>query len=272
MSYKLSLLVKLNIVGLAFVFMFSNQVQAENSLEIIYLQRLPFSGDISHQKSGILLDLSEEIMSSAKLTSNYKAITTWVDATRYLKAEVNGCFLGSYKTAERAKLYKFSQPIYQEQPYIVAANSALKDRFNEEVLIEDLFDSNFLMGFYENFSYGEAIDSKMRTSSNPKINLHYLTNMQEDNFETRNIFSLIDKGRVDYYLINETEYDWNMHNSGETLNITKIKLKPTPIGNFRYYMCSNAVPDEIIERLNKAILQVKKSPQYRQIIKSYNKP
>ena len=194
-----------------------------------------------------------------------------MDATIYLKKKVNSCFLGSYKTEERATLYQFSQAIYQEKPFIVVANAALKASFKDEVLVEDLFNSQFVMGFQEGFSYGDVIDLKMRSSTNPQINLAYLTNKQGKNFAIRNIFTLIDKGRVDYYFMNPTEFDWNLKYGAQNSNLAKINLKPSPEGNHRYYMCSKGVSDKTIKRINKAIRDVKESNDYQQIIESYDK-
>jgi polar amino acid transport system substrate-binding protein len=240
-----------------------------SDLEFIYLQRPPFSFDKKGVPQGLIVELTKEAATNANLSFSFRRIDGWTKALHLLKKKVNACNLGSYKTPEREKIYKYTQPIYKERPYVVVTNKKVVAHYKGYVWLDELLASQFVLGLQNGFSYGAIIDKKLGAVDKTHVDLNYIVNKGKEHDE-RHVFNLINKGRIDYLFLNEEEYLWNKaFGEGNKQHISHLVIKDNLDGINRYLMCSMSVDDKIISSLNQAITKLRQSDKYQTITAKY---
>ena len=238
-------------------------------LQLLYIQRPPFAYDWQGQPKGLIIELIEQVSRELPLEVEYLDAKNWNNVLQLLKKRDNVCYLGGYKTKVRTLIYQFSIPIYIEAPYLVVANRKLQQHFGDSVALDTLLGSDFILGTQNGFSYGAIVDEKLQLYQTPRAVLSYITTKGKTHSE-RHVFSLINKARIDYILLNAEEYWWNLANSVmEKDNITSLSLRDSLPGIDRYLMCSKAVSQATLEHLNLGIAQLKASSRYQEIIDQY---
>ncbi|MCK5100993.1 MAG: transporter substrate-binding domain-containing protein, partial [Desulfobacteraceae bacterium] len=157
------------------------------------------------------------------------------------------CIIGWFKTSEREKFAKYSHYIYQDKPIIALArkdNSKIK---SNRSLKETFLNTNLILLRKDGYSYGQFIDKKI-VEYNPII----LTS----NSENVTMLKMIRSKRADYFFISEEEANVVIALSGFSRNDFKyIKFLNMPKGNKRYLLFSEMVENDMIEKINMAIIK-----------------
>lgn len=157
------------------------------------------------------------------------------------------CSVGRFKTPDREKLVKFTHPIYQDKPQIALAR-ADNEKLQNNVSVDSVLSNRQLrLEVKEGYSYGVVLDEKIA---------HYQPNTDRTTNENITLLKKIHSRRSDYFFIAQEEADGLIESSGIPKNDFKyISFSDIREGEKRYIMCSLKVPDEMIEKLNKAIVE-----------------
>ncbi|CAN7518580.1 transporter substrate-binding domain-containing protein [Pseudoduganella sp. LjRoot289] len=154
------------------------------------------------------------------------------------------CALGWFRTPERERYAKFTKAIYRDKDWVLLARAdfdagegitleVLLQRPSTRVLVKD------------NYSYGAQIDEMM---ARLKPNLALSTGSPAQMLQS------VSAGAVDFMFASQEEAQYLLGHGGEPAkNLRILKPRDMPRGGERYIMCGKGVPDEVIDRLNKAI-------------------
>ena len=155
------------------------------------------------------------------------------------------CLVGWFKNEARETYGKFTLPIYQDASYIALMN---RHKVAAELTLTSLLSNKELILLVKDaYSYGEFLDEQIRRF-NPTVNSTV--------FESVNMLKAIAKGNADYMFIAPEEAESAMIMYGLAAeDYVGVHFKEMPPGENRYIFCSEKVSDDIIERLNAAILQ-----------------
>ena len=159
-------------------------------------------------------------------------------------AEAQNCAIGWFWKKEREGWAKFTRPIYRDHQWRVLANVAFAERGYST--LEELTQHHDVRILVEdNYSYG-GLDALIA---------RWQPTMASSASTTEKMVQSIAKGSVDMMFIPEEEgnYIMSSHPAAQTDHLRLLYLKDMPRAPERYLMCSKGVPDEVIERLNKAI-------------------
>lgn len=155
------------------------------------------------------------------------------------------CGIGWFKNPERESFAKFTKPIYQDAPHVVlmaAGNNKIKATDSVESVLGN---KSLELLVKKSYSYGEGLDALIEK---------YQPNRQSVTVENIQMFKMIQSKRADYLFVAPEEAATAIALAGFKLSDFKLlKLAGIPKGEFRYIMCSMAVSDELIEKLNSAI-------------------
>jgi ABC-type amino acid transport substrate-binding protein len=154
------------------------------------------------------------------------------------------CAIGWFATPERMEYAKFTKAIYRDKSWMLLANAAFAARGITSISeLESHRDIRVLVK--DNYSYG-GID-KFIQKWNPVVAVSTASTIK--------MLQSVAKGAVDLMFVSEDEGNYILkHEAGEyAANLRLLTLKDMPRGGDRHIMCSKGVPDEVINRLNKAI-------------------
>ena len=152
------------------------------------------------------------------------------------------CSPGWFKKPEREVFAKFSSPVYQDQPQIIVARADKAGDISHTTL-KSLFQDNALkLSVKMGYSYGSFIDN-MRKQLKP--------NTVETSQDIGGITRMLLGRRFDYFIAAPEEYQSlaeRLGIAGE--DIVSLQMRDIPPGNKRYLMCSEKVPDGLLNRFN----------------------
>lgn len=158
----------------------------------------------------------------------------------------NYCAVGVYQTAERSGFAKFSHPFFLDKPLVVVALKAREAEIRKHASFAALAeDAGLKVGLLEGFSYGPRLDAII-AKMNGNVDRIAGTPMQ-------NLSKLV-LGRVDYIVGSADEtprgYDGN---DVPIKDLAVVSFPDMAPGAARHFMCSQAVDDGIVKRLNAAM-------------------
>jgi hypothetical protein len=157
------------------------------------------------------------------------------------------CLVGRFKTADREKLAKFTHPIYQDKPQIALARADNEKLQNQMSVDSILSNRQLTLEIKEGYSYGVVLDEKIA---------RYKPNVDRTVGENITLLKKIHSARADYFFIAQEEADGLLDSSGIPKNDFKyISFSDIGEGEKRYIICSQKVSEEIIEKLNRAIIE-----------------
>ncbi|MBV7537720.1 transporter substrate-binding domain-containing protein [Duganella sp. sic0402] len=153
------------------------------------------------------------------------------------------CAVGWFATPERQQYAKFTKAIYRDRSWVVLTNAAFAARGVSTLEeLARLRDVRVLIK--DNYSYG-GLDAFMQQWQ-PVVALSAAPTLK--------MVQSVSKGAVDLMFVSEDEGHYIIkHQSEQAPNLRLLQFKDMPPGLERHIMCSKAVPDEVIARLNKAI-------------------
>ncbi len=236
-----------------FSFILSTNVSAKYFLTIYYFERPPFYfTDDNNNAAGTIIDITKNILDNANI--KYKFISLPVKRIlSYLKTSTKACSPGWFYTDKRAKIFKYSLPIYQSKPFVAVINKAKWKKTVKEISINELLKFNLVLGLKSGFNYGEIIE---------KAIAKYHGKIERYTVNADNLLNMIATGRIDYtFLSLENVIGFLGKNNDIAKKLTLVYLNEIKKGKLRYLLCSKDVPDQMIERINKAIKKIKDEKQ-----------
>ncbi len=220
---------------------------AADDLVIYFHQRPPYSAkQADGSVKGITADIVTQAMSKVGIAYRWEELPSARQMEVLKRNESQACGLGWFKRPEREAFAKFTAAIYRDLPTIVVAR-AKDQRFAGNPSIDALFgDPSLTLLTKTGYSYGAEIDQKI-ADQKPKT--------RADAADNRIMLGMVSRERVDYMIMAEEEAkDLLSQSDLADAGLAIFHLANPPAGEFRYLMCSKSVPDDLIARINQAIL------------------
>lgn len=220
------------------------RAEVPGPLQIHYQSRPPYSSNNAGQAVGLLVDPLVEALQRAGL------VFAWVEtpSQRQLGLIQSGrgldCGLGWFRNPEREVLGKFTRPLYRDRPFMALTRrddgiapdktlASLLGAGRSTVLVKD------------GYSYGAAVDAVL--GQHPGA-------VRRTSAESLQMVRMIEAGRAGWMIVAPEEAEVLL----QQLPDVAAGLKLVPIagmadGNTRHLYCSRAVPDAVIEQINRAL-------------------
>lgn len=162
----------------------------------------------------------------------------------FKKGEAAECGIGWFRNPERELFAKFTKAIYRDKPTVALARNGFTVKPGTR--LEDVMASKSThILAKDNYSYGAYIDGLIARLK-PKV-IHTTS-------ENSLMVEMIRMGRADFMFVAEEEASFLVEEAGASAkDFHLIRFPDMPDGERRHIMCSKHVPDEVIQRLNKAI-------------------
>jgi uncharacterized protein (TIGR02285 family) len=216
-----------------------------DDLTLYYHERPPYSTkQADGSVRGLLADIADQAMRSAGIAYHWEDLPSARQLEMIKRNEGEACGLGWFKRPEREGFAKFTLAIYHDLPTIVVARSD-DPRFSGAPMIDALFrDKSLLLLTKTGYSYGAEIDAKLAADA---------PNLRRDPSDNRTMLVMISRKRVDYMIMAEEEAKDLLTDPELGKAVAIYHLGDAPPGEYRYLMCSQSVPDDVIARINQAI-------------------
>lgn len=222
---------------------------SEKTLTILAFHRPPYYIlEKNRPAEGILVEITEKALTTAGIPHVFveappKRILNIIETTQEY-----ACSVGWFKTGERERFARFSDPIYVGQPMGAAMRPELVETLPEPPTIAGLMQKNLRLGLRGGFSYGEWLDARLAGHRG-------VTDLSVT--ENEQLLEMVARDRIDYTLIDPEEYAWlvSRHKEFQT-DTTFVALRDIPPEVPRYLMCGRCVPPEVISRINAALARL----------------
>ncbi|MCB2189463.1 MAG: transporter substrate-binding domain-containing protein [Deltaproteobacteria bacterium] len=220
----------------------------EKPLAVLYFPRPPlYVARPDGTPGGLVMRVAVQVLERAGIPHYFQEMP----AKRIVQSIKHGdyaCGVGWFRTPEREAFANFSRPLFQDQPLVAVVRKAAAPPEGRFPSLAALLTSARVMGVIDGFSYGPAVDPLLAVRRGPR---EVITGPNE------HLLAMILDRRADYCLINPSQAGWLLAEEPRFhRSLAMVPIEDAGPGNYRYLMCSKAVPPEIMERLNRAVAQV----------------
>ncbi|MBT9596698.1 MAG: transporter substrate-binding domain-containing protein [Vitreoscilla sp.] len=219
--------------------------KAAEPLSLYYFDRPPYAQKASRgdEVVGLTATPAAQAFRAAGLEFRWTLLPTVRQLVTLKDSLVPACAVGWFKNPERELQFKFTKPIYRDRPTVALARSNFHAL--APTLIDTLRQPGLSVLVKDGFSYGPLIDGMLLLARPERV----VTSV-----ESVAMVSMIAAQRASFMFAAEEEANYLVEQAGVPLNALKlVRFADVPPGERRYILCSKATPDELIERLNKAI-------------------
>ncbi len=225
----------------------SAPLQAAEPIELYWFERPPYMAGrpASEEVVGLTATPAAQAFRAAGIPFRWVSLPTVRQLVTLTDSSHPACAVGWFRNAEREHQFKFSAPIYRDRPtvalarvdYVAAATLAATLRQpGTSVLIKD------------GFSYGPVV-GQLLDQYRPERVMTSAENLAMANMVAAQRASLMFAAEEEaIYLLEQAEREARL-----AYPLKIVRFADLPPGERRYLLCSKATPDELIERLNKAI-------------------
>lgn len=222
--------------------------QAQQPITIYYFDRPPlYYQDGNGRAAGRVVERARLAFQRAGVPHVFKM----APHKRILHIIKSGCFccgIGWFKNVDRQAFANFSLPIYRDPPLVALANKTAAQKLPRPPTLKQLLESGLVFGVNAGYSYGPRVDGFIQSLQPPR---EVVTNSQMQ------LARMAAMGRVDYLLTNKDEARWMVGiNRQLATHLTIVRIADEPPRNSRYIMYGRSVPSEVVERLNRAIIEL----------------
>ena len=214
-------------------------------LRLQIVQRPPYlmispNGDVS----GISVGPTVAAFKKAGIPIKWEEVPALRQLERLARNRERVCSVGWYKTAERERFAKFTDPVSQDSPWVGFANSSFTPPQNATVAAV-LADPRMTVLLKNGYVYGAYLDQQIAAMKAQR---------EETTGDMPQVFRMIAAGRAQltFAPLEEIQYYLNAHLISAT-NTKIIAFKEIPAGYQRYLMCSKQVEDAVITQFNAAL-------------------
>ncbi len=222
----------------------------EKTLTVLVFHRPPYYiVENGRPVGGILVDITRQTLTAAGIPyvlveAPPKRILKTIEGTREY-----ACSVGWFKTVERERFARFSDPIFVGQPMGAVMRPELATTLPANPVIGDLTGKDLRLGLRGGFSYGEWLDAEL-AGNRGSTDLSVTENAQ--------LLEMIARNRIDYTVIDPEEYAWlASQNKAFQTDTTFVAIHDIPPEVPRHLMCSRCVPPEVISRINAALARLR---------------
>ena len=227
------------------------QVKAIEPITLHYVDRPPYAITMPHGRpSGLVATPAEEVFKKAKIPFIW-ANTPVNRQFNIIKSNTkNQCSLGMEKTESRSAFAKFTEPVYISQPLMAIMPPEINEK--STITLAEMI-SKYSILVKENYTLGDELTSLVMKS--PK--------KQMITSESIQMVRMIAHARADFMLISNDEVEYYINKGILDPKSIRVRKIADVNKNFtRRIMCSKAVDDKIIAKLDAVIktLNVKPAP------------
>lgn len=220
-------------------------------LKVLYFERPPYYTLVEGVPGGVLLNMARTILEAAGIEPEFQEMPAKRIIETIKTSREPVCSVGWFKTEERQRFARFSQPFYQDLPLAaVFLRSGRQPPPGVDTLAALTASPGLTLGLNAAFSYGEAVDAAIASPAQPPVRMNG-TQMQ--------LMRMLAAKRFDYALFNPEETDTLACLAGiDPAELFPLALKDIPKGNLRYMMFSLATREDVVRRVNAAIQRLVK--------------
>lgn len=219
---------------------------ADEHLLLYFHQRPPYSWlDDSSNVVGVVAEPVEAAMRAAGVAFTWAALPSARQMEMVKRDEALACGLGWFKRPERLEFARFSAPVYRDRRMVIIARNT-DARFIGAPSIDTLFrDGALTLLTKVGYSYGAAMDAKIAALDPPR---------EVTSTDNRHMLDMIALNRADYMLMAAEEADHLLRGDSDiAAALASYQFEGAPEGEARYLMCSNMVPQALLDRFNAAL-------------------
>ncbi|MCF6247726.1 MAG: transporter substrate-binding domain-containing protein [Desulfobacula sp.] len=235
------------VIILFFILHVSMAFAQTQTLTILYFKRPPYYNTVNGNAEGFLVEFVRKVFQDAGVRHVFAEMPPQ-RILHYLKnSQKRICSIGWFKTKQRQEFAKFSLSIYQNKPLVILTTKSYQQQIVKHQSIKDVFlDRSLSLARIDSFSYGAVLDEWINNYA-PKV--HGIPSNQLV------LPQLIVFNRASYMLVAPEEIDTMLVQAkldpNEFISISKSDI---PQGNKRYIIYSKNVENDLIKRVNQAIV------------------
>ena len=204
-----------------------------------YVAQRPGSDDVS----GLTATPAAQAFKAAGIPFRWVEMPTVRQLVTLKDSPQPACAVGWFKNPDRELHFKFSKPIYRDRPTVGLAHADY--RATNATLADTLRQPGLQVLVKDGFSYGPLIDNLLAQSKVERV---------VTSTESVAMVHMVAAQRAHFMFAAEEEAAYLVEQAGVPAQQLRVQhFADLPPGERRYILCSKAVPDETIERLNKAI-------------------
>lgn len=218
---------------------------ATETIELYYFERPPYvmKAPGSGEVIGLTAVPAAQAFKAAGVAFRWVQLPTVRQLVTLKNSAAPACAVGWFRNAEREQQFKFTRPIYRDRPTVALARADFL--LGAPTLAETLRQPGLTVLVKDGFSYGPQIDGLIAQSRAERV---------VTSAETLAMARMVAAHRAHFMLAAEEEAAYLIEPStGAGTGLKIVHFADLPPGERRHILCSKAVPDEVIERLNKAI-------------------
>ncbi len=154
------------------------------------------------------------------------------------------CGIGWFRNPEREQLGRFSLPLYQDRPYVALTrrNASWPASRTPADLLND---AALPLLVKDGYSYGPLLDGLIT---------QHAANVRRTSAESAQMARMVLAGRAAWMIIAPEEADALLAELGPLGAQLQLSALPgVPDGQYRHLYCNRAVPEALIERLNRVL-------------------
>lgn len=215
------------------------------AIDVYYFERPPYmtrhAG--SDEVSGLTASPAAAAFRAAGIAIRWVQMPTMRQLVTLKETSQAACAVGWFRNAEREQQFKFSRAIYRDKPTVGLARTDYVQ--HSLTLAETLHQPGLVVLVKDGFSYGPVIDNLLSQVKPERV---------VTSAESVAMARMIVAQRAQFMFAAEEEAAYLTEQAGLPSGTLKVlPFTDVPPGERRYILCSRAMPDEAMERLNKAI-------------------
>jgi polar amino acid transport system substrate-binding protein len=220
---------------------------AATVLTLHYQERPPYSqSNADGHVTGLLATPATRACQKAQLTCTWARTPGQRQLSLIQTGQGWDCGLGWYRNPEREALGRFSAPLYQDRPYMALARRGTPWD-PQRGLPGLLADPALPLLVKEGYSYGPLLDGLIA---------QHAGQVRRTSAEAQQMARMLEAGRAGWMIVAPEEAEVLLADPGSAGAPPQLQLYPlpgVPVGQTRHLYCNKAVPEAVIERLNRAL-------------------
>jgi polar amino acid transport system substrate-binding protein len=221
--------------------------QAAEKMDLYWFDRPPYMIERpgTHEVAGLTATPAAQAFRSAGIPFQWVSLPTMRQLVTLKETNRAACAVGWFKNPEREQQFKFTVPIYRDQPFVAIARA---DYLAQTTMAATLRQPGVSVLLKDGFTYGPVIGQMLD---------HHRPERVVTSAETGAMAHMVAAHRASLMFAAEEEANYRLAPPPPPPRLPYplkiVRFADLPPGERRHIICSKATPDELIERLNKAI-------------------
>lgn len=217
---------------------------APPTLTVAWRDKPPYHYTEGGVAKGFLLERARQVFKAADIPARFVSEPQKRIWANFRRGASNYCSISWYKLPEREALAQYSHAFHEDLPHtVLIAPSAVTQVRSHATLESLLADPGLTLGVVDGVSYGPVLDPLINASKNK---------VMSRTVETTQMLRMLGLGRASFMFADREDWEY-YRQRGEKLMAVQYDLPGMPPGLRRHIVCSKDVPQETMDRLNKAI-------------------